>query len=277
MQGVSDLFGGGSSPLILLLSGILLGMVGGFLITRSWLFPRYKDLVDAKDKKRQQDFVAISSHYLLNPITVIQTATARLQEVDNLDAEARKHLYEAIVRGEQRLWITAEQLVLVNQLDDGKLTLQLSASDINDVVTGAIAAVDSFARQKNISIFFEDLTVGVSEARFDARRMKQAFIAILDNAVKFSVDGGEIKVSLKMEGQVWQVKIVDSGVGMAPDVMKQLTTRFFRGSSVYDFDYEGMGLGLFIARTILDMHGGIINVDSQPKRGTTVTIEFPKE
>jgi len=253
------------------------GLIIGFLLCRSIFYGRYRASVDAKEKKRQREFVAIASHYLLNPITVIQTATSRLQEADSIDQEERAKLYEAIIRGEQRLWITAEQLILVNQLDEDKLNVQVGAADLNDVVTGAIAAVDTFARQKRVTMHFEDLTRGASEARFDARRMKQALIAIFDNAVKFSAEGGAVEATLRIQDKLCEIVIKDNGVGMSNEVMQQLSSKFFRGNGIYNFDYEGLGLGLFIARTIIAMHGGVMTIDSKPKQGTVVRIDFPKE
>ena len=256
----------------------LFGLLLGFLIYRVALARGLSRRLEKDYRKRQDEFVALASHYLLNPITIIQTAVSRLQQGNQIDDAERRKLYDAIMRGQQRLWITAEQMLLVGQIDDGKLALKLAPGDLNDTVTEAITAVDAFARQKQVTVSFQDQTKGEqTQVKFDVRRLKQAFIAVIDNAVKFSPDGAQVKVIMRVDGGVCQVLVQDDGPGMPDEVIRRATQRFFRGTSAYNFDYEGMGLGLFIANTIIGMHQGVLHITSQPKRGTQVLIEFPND
>lgn len=256
----------------------LFGLLLGFLIYRVALSSRLTRHLAQSYRRQQDEFVALASHYLLNPITVIQTALARLQEGRVTDQE-RSGLYDAILRGEQRLWITAEQMLLVSQIDGNQISLKIGVGDLNDTLTGAITAVDAFARQRQVRVEFQDVTKSdqAVQVKFDQRRLKQAFIAVLDNAVKFSPEGATVKVLMSIQAGVCQVLVEDDGPGMPDEVVRRATQRFFRGTSPYNFDYEGMGLGLFIAKTIVGLHGGVITITSKPKRGTKVLIEFPKE
>lgn len=240
------------------------------------VLPRVRRQAEKRVRDSKDQFIGLASHYLLTPITIIQTAVSRLQEADtSLSFEDRKRLYEAIIMGQQRLWIIAEQLVLINEIDQNSLQLRIEATDLVDVVTGAIAAIDVFAKHKRVQIHFEDVTKEVKQSRLDARRIKQAIIAVLDNAIKFSVEETEIKVQIQAKDASIQIAIEDEGIGMSEEVIRHLSEKFYRGSGLYNFDYEGLGLGLHIAHAIVQAHQGEIQFSSRPKRGTRVLIEFP--
>ena len=256
----------------MLLLGFLLSSLGYFVVLRPRILANFqKRLRDSKDQ-----FVGLASHYLLTPITIIQTATTRLQEADtSLSFDERRRLYDAILMGQQRLWIIAEQLVLINEIDNNNLALRIQVHDLPDLIVSAIAAVDVFARTKKVTIEFEDRAKEIKQVRIDMRRMKQALIALLDNAIKFSMENTTIKVVLGFEDNIFSVEITDHGIGMQQEVIDHLSEKFYRGSSIYSFDYEGLGLGLHIAYAILRMHQGNITFQSQPKQGTVVIAEFP--
>jgi signal transduction histidine kinase len=256
----------------LVILGFLLASLAYFLFLRPRILHNFqKRLRDSKDQ-----FVGLASHYLLTPITIIQTATSRLQEADTaLSLEERQKLYSAIIMGQQRLWIIAEQLVLINEIDNNNLQLRIEVHNVPEVITAAIAAVDVFARTKNIHIEFKDLTKEIQQAKIDTRRMKQAIIAVLDNAIKFGMEDTTIKVNVSLADNIFAIEVTDEGIGMPADVLQHLSEKFYRGSSIYSFDYEGLGLGLHIAYAIVRMHQGNISFRSQLKKGTVVTMEFP--
>jgi signal transduction histidine kinase len=229
-------------------------------------------------QERKDQLISLISHYMLNPITIIQTAVNRLQNTDSKDIpfEEKEVLYNAIMSGQQRLWILTEQIILVGEIDEGTLKLNIGVGDLAEVVDGAIIAVDPFAREKKIKFNINEQQQVIWESRMDASRIKQALIAILDNAIKFSQPGGVIDFSIQLDGTIFTLTIEDQGIGMPEEVTNHLSERFFRGNDIYNFDYEGVGLGLHIAEAIISLHEGRITINSRAKRGTTVTIQFPK-
>jgi signal transduction histidine kinase len=265
-----------SSLSIVALTSSLAGIVLGILLS-TVIFRRIdRSHFEADLRARKDQFISLSSHYLLNPITIIQTAISSLKERDSaLTADQRLPLYDAIERGQQRLWIITQQLILVGEIDQDDLQVHLAVANIYDTVTSAISSVDSFAREKGISIKLEDSSHDVREARFDARRMKQALIAVLDNAVKFSLEKGEVVVRVGWESNIFTVEVEDFGIGMPEGIVEHISEKFFRGSDTYTFDYEGIGLGLHIAQAIVRMHQGNISIQSKPKQGTLVSVQFP--
>ena len=231
---------------------------------------------NGKLHERKDQFVALCSHYLLTPISIIQVSVSKLQENEgSLTLEERSKLYEAIVRGQQRLWILAEQFLVVGEIDQGELRLMQSVADLAEVVTSAITAVHPFSMEKNLNVYFQEDQQKIWETRIDPRRMKQALIAILDNAIKFSPEGGMVAVGISLESDVFTITIKDQGIGMPDEILANISDKFYRGNQIYNFDYEGMGLGLHIAKAIVALHGGNIVFKSKPKEGTTVEIQFP--
>jgi signal transduction histidine kinase len=256
----------------LVIGGFILAMLFYYLVLRKQIVKK----MDAKVRERKDQFTGLASHYLLTPITIIQTAIAQLQEDhSSLTPERRTRLYDAIAMGEQRLWIIAEQLVLINQIDFNEMKLQMQVSDVPDTITAAIAAVDVFARVKKMTIRFDDTSKEVRQARCDARRLKQALIAILDNAIKFSMENTVVAVRLGYVDDHFVIEVEDQGIGMDSAVIQHLGEKFYRANDIYNFDYEGLGLGLHIADAIVRSHDGEIRFDSKQQRGTLVTITLP--
>jgi signal transduction histidine kinase len=222
--------------------------------------------------------VALSSHYLLTPISIIQNAISLLQEDDGvLDLEHRRRLYDSIFQGQQRLWILAERFVIVGEIEDvDGLHLIMKVADVAKMVGDSIASVDAFAREKKVTVtYIEQLNVTSWEGHVDQRRMRQAVIAVLDNAVRFSQEGGAVRVSLNSEEGNFRLEVADAGIGMPQSLINELGQPLSRGTSMYNFDYEGIGLGLYVANEVVRAHGGLISFDSKLKVGTAVTITFP--
>lgn len=252
--------------------GLLIGVLVTLLSLRSALGKRAQSrLREGKDQ-----FIAIASHYMLTPISIIQGALTRLQETDSkLTVDERQKLYATLEKGQQRLWILAEQFVLVNQIEDNSLRLKLEAGSPADVIQAAMVSTNVFAKDKGVAVEFKDLTEALREARFDNRRMKQAIIAILDNAIKFSPENGQVAIRLRAEDGVFAIEIEDGGPGMTEEAMRLATQTFARGTSSLTYDHEGIGLGLFTANAIIREHGGELRFDTSKRRGTLVTLKFP--
>jgi signal transduction histidine kinase len=252
-------------------AGFLLGsLLVGLLLARASVRRSSVQL-----KRAKEQFIALSSHYLLTPISIIQGAVAQLQERDSsLTVEQRQKLYGSVFKGQQRLWILAEQFILVSQIEEGMLQLKLEAGDVTALAENAAESVDIFAREKEIQVKIDDQTSANREARFDHRRMRQALVAVLDNAIKFSPEGSTVQVSILPEDSAFAFDVTDVGTGMPSETVRRITSTFTRGTSSYTFDHEGIGLGLFIANAIMREHGGELRIVSG-KRGTTVTLRFP--
>lgn len=262
-----------TNPLLTAVAGALVGAFLTIVILRGQI----SRLLNARLKESKDKFIGLASHYLLTPITIIQTALTRLQESDaTLTLEQRHKMYDAIGMGQQRLWIIAEQLVLINEIDQNNLKPRMDVADFAEIVGSAVSAMDIFARNKQVALMFENTIHEPVEGRMDARRIKQAVIAILDNAIKFSMESTQIRVQISIEEDQFVLRVKDQGIGMPEEVLQHTGERFYRGSSIYEFDYEGLGLGLHIAQAIMRLHQGSIQFASEPKLGTIATLQFPR-
>jgi signal transduction histidine kinase len=262
----------GISTLVFLLLAFLCGILFCLLFLRRFLENRSARYLH----KKTEQFVGLASHYLFTPISIIQTGINRLLDEDaNLNMEERYRLYDSIARGQQRLWIIAEQLVLINEIDEGELAMNMTVGNLAETLSTSIAAVDIFAREKRVKVFFKDYTDQVKETRYDPRRMKQALIAIIDNAIKFSMEDAEVICTVWRENNLFRITVEDKGIGMPAEILQHITERFYRGGDLYHYEYEGLGLGLHIAHAIIRFHQGSLTFTSHEGKGTVALIEFP--
>jgi len=261
------------------LAGFAIGIIFCTLLYWSLIRPAQVLRDTLKLRKAKEQLVALTSHYLLSPITIIQTAIITLKEEGaGVDTKKREDLYENIFRGQQRLWILAEQFVMMEQIESGVFNMTTTVGNISTVLGQAITAVDPFSRQKKLTLSLADDELHeLRECRIDSRRMKLAIIALLDNAIKFSPEGGRIQIGVRVEEGMFTVTIADQGPGMSTEIRDHLGEGFYRGSSLYTFDYEGIGLGIYTAQSIVRLHGGDITFTATPGKGAVATIQFPGE
>lgn len=258
------------------LTYIIIAFVLGILLAFTIIRDYYHQYADKVLRERQDQFTGLASHYLLTPISIIQMAVNNLIDSDSkMKAEERMKMYYMALRGQQRLFIIAEQLLLLGDIDQNRMEIKSEIIDISTVVGQAVSKVDVFAREKNIDLKYIDGTDDLTQIRADKRRLIQAFIAIIDNAIKFSTDSTPVEVNLTYENQYFVITIADHGIGMPDKIMHNLSDKYYRGGALYKFDYEGLGLGLHIAKAIIAAHEGIVQVDSKPKQGTVVVISLP--
>lgn len=254
----------------LVLAGILAGsLVTGFGL-RSALKRRTQHALE-RDKDR---FVGLASHYLLTPLTGLQAGLDLLYESHNLDLAARERLYAALKRSETRLSLTVQQLVLASQLTSDPLKITVKPASLASITAAAITALDPFSRQKSVTLRMKDGNADL-QVKLDPRYARQAVSAVLDNAIKFSPENAVVNLEVGSTPEYAFVIISDRGPGMSAATVSKSATKFFRGTDLYQFDYEGIGLGLYVTKEIMEAHGGTLEVDSSPGNGTQVTLRFP--
>lgn len=264
------------SILVSFVAGAVLFGILGYLIA----YRAFKNSIEQKARKllagKQEAFIAIASHYLLTPISVIQSAVTRLNEKPTLELSERQKLYGTIVSGEKRLYIIAEQMLLAVKLINGQLDVSPKVGHINDPVVEAIKETEAIAQQKNVTIKVDMPQNPPIEASFDAKQLRIAIVALIDNAIKFSHEKGSIMLTVRSEKAGVVIEVKDNGIGMTAEQQARATEKFYRGTPPYVFDYEGMGLGLHVAYVIMHAHGGDIEVSSKGKnRGAINRLILP--
>lgn len=259
---------------------LLGGFLAGALVVGLAVYFRTQRSIEAKAAKKlqgkQEAFIAIASHYLLTPISIIQSAITRLNEKPNLELPARQELYDIILSGEKRLYIIAEQMLLATKLVNGELSLNLKVTAFHEPVIEAIRQIEAIARQKKVLVKPQIQQTPAVELQVDPKLVQVAVVAVLDNAIKFSKEGGQIEVTAGRNGNWAAVTVLDQGIGLNTEQLTHASEKFYRGTPPYSFDYQGMGLGLHVAYVIMEAHGGELKIQSRGEnRGAAITLRWP--
>ena len=229
--------------------------------------------------RSKDDFIATLSHELRTPLTPVLMTAAALHEDESLSAATREQLgmIERNIALEARL---IDDLLDVTALSKGKLRLRSQMSDVHSLIGLAVEIVRDDAQIKEVAIE-RDLEAARSGANVDPARFQQVIWNLLRNAVKFTPRGGRISLRTRdivgPDGSPWlEIEITDSGIGINPAEVDKIFLPFEQGGRTGDHRYGGLGLGLAIARAIVDLHGGKITARSGgPNQGATFLIEMP--
>ena len=216
----------------------------------------------------RQDFVANVSHEIQSPLTSISGFAALLQKESLTDEQRRR--YAAIIEAEsKRLSSLSDNLLKLSALDDNKAPLNKKDFRLDKQIERAALMHEPQWAAKNI-VLEADLQKCMVHG--DETLLLQVWVNLLNNAVKFTPDGGRISVSLTADHNAAVVKISDTGVGIAPEDQIHIFERFFKADKARDRSMGGNGLGLSLVKTIVEMHGGSVTVESEVGHGTTFLV-----
>ncbi len=223
----------------------------------------------------KDDFLAVLSHELRTPLTPALVAASALQSAPSVDpVELRESL--AIIRRnielEARL---VDDLLDVTRITRGKLRIQSTPVDLHTVLRDALTIAASALREKQISPVVK-LADGQPAIRGDAARMVQVFSNLLTNAAKFTPFGGTVTIRTALLNGDARVEIEDTGIGIAPEVLPRIFDPFRQGEAGTTRRFGGLGLGLSVAKGLVEAHGGTIGARSAGhQQGTIFTVELP--
>ncbi|HET6819824.1 MAG TPA: ATP-binding protein [Candidatus Limnocylindria bacterium] len=227
------------------------------------------------DRDRLREFVADVSHELRTPIAALRTFT-ELQHDGQLEEAQRREFLERSTEQISRLEWMSNNLLDLSRIDSGIFPLDMRSGDLRDPVRSAVEAQAEIAEQRGISVVSRVPTSPVM-LRFDRERILQLLGNLIGNALKFTPRGGEVIVELADAPEAATLIVRDSGPGIPEAELPRVFDRFFRGTNVGEARASGSGLGLAIARSIVEMHGGQIEVASAVGTGSTFTITLPRE
>jgi PAS domain S-box-containing protein len=229
----------------------------------------------AEESNRLKDeFLATVSHELRTPLTAI-LGWARLLESGSLDDEISKQAVETIWRNAKAQAQIVDDILDVSRIITGNLYLDLQPLQVVPVVEAAINVVRPTADAKGIRIDAELDSIPVVVLG-DANRLQQVIWNLLSNAVKFTNSGGRVLVKLGQVGAAVEISVRDSGQGISRDFLPYVFDRFRQADSTTTRQHGGLGLGLAIARHLVEIHGGTIKAESSGEgNGSTFTIQLP--
>jgi PAS domain S-box-containing protein len=222
----------------------------------------------------KSDFVANVSHELRTPLTSIMGFTEILSDgaVGELNEEQREYL-AIVTRSSQRMLRLIDDLLLLSRLETRSITIEVEPLDLaallNESQLELSAGADFAGVTLNIATEDGPPLVG------DRGRLRQVIDNLVNNALKFTPDGGEVIVEAFREEDSWMLKVTDTGIGIPQDDLDQLFDKFFRASNADPKRTPGTGLGLTITKAIVEAHRGTISVESTQGSGTTFSVRLP--
>jgi signal transduction histidine kinase len=234
------------------------------------LAERNEQLVEADRVK--DEFVALISHDLRTPLTSIMGYLELTLDDENLTDVQRGYL-TVVNRNAERLLSLVNDLLFVARLEAGQLELKRDELDLAAVVRQSVAEAGPRAAAGGIELTCEADDVQPVEA--DRGRMFQLLDNLVSNAIKFTPSGGDVRVSLARANGAVRLEVADTGIGIQAAEQRQLFERFFRARAASEQQIPGTGLGLYIARAIVEAHGGSIAVRSKPGEGTSFRVDLP--
>ena len=235
----------------------------------------FRDLtVERGLEEAKSDFIATVSHELRTPMTAVLGAAKTLLRDDiALSPERRQQLLEMIGAQGTRLTQITEEVLLANRLDRGDVRIDSERVDLAQLVDDA---VETMREQLPDSVSLSASTSNGAAVLGDADRIEQVLVNLIDNAVKYSPDGGDVVVRTAPSADGVRVEVSDEGMGIAPGEQDAVFEKFYRADPQHRAVPGGTGLGLYICRELVRRMGGTIGVRSQPGEGSTFYFELPR-
>ena len=227
-----------------------------------------EELSNAEQVKN--DFISSVSHELRTPLTAIRGWGETLLSDDDLDPETRRKGMQVIMGETERLSQMVEELLDFSRIQGGRMVLTRENVDLAAELSDVVLMYTERARRENKTLLYEE-PEGVIIVYADRNRLRQVFINILDNAIKYSAPGGRITVKLWAGEYKAFVEIIDQGRGIPPEDLENVKTKFYKGSN----SVRGSGIGLALVDSIMTALDGTLDIKSTLGRGTVVTLGLP--
>lgn len=224
-------------------------------------------------EESRQEFVSNVSHELKTPITSMKVLSESLMMQENVPVETYREFMNDIVQEIDREAQIINDLLTLVRTDKGPDSLNLENVDMNALMEVILKRLKPLAEKRKIEITYESFRE--VNADIDKVKFTLAISNLIENGIKYNVDGGWIRVSLNADHKNLYIKVADSGVGIPADCVEHIFERFYRVDKARSRDTGGTGLGLAISRNIIVLHKGTINVYSEPGKGTTFTVRVP--
>ncbi|HET8571212.1 MAG TPA: ATP-binding protein [Candidatus Limnocylindria bacterium] len=219
----------------------------------------------------KDDFLSAAAHDLRSPLTTLLLHAEMMKRTarEHPEAPAEERRISTIVREGNRLKSLVSDFLDAARAERGRLLGRLDRVDLVELANEVSQRLAT--KRHPVRVQASAAVVG----RFDADRLAQLFDNLVENAIKYSPDGGPVTIGIGSQGHQARVDVSDVGIGVPPEDLAHLFDRFHRGTNVDDRRFQGLGLGLYICRAIVEDHGGRIWAESRVGEGTTFHVELP--
>jgi signal transduction histidine kinase len=257
----------------LLLGLLALGGISAFVMgAASWYLAGRSIRPAQQAWERQRSFVANASHELRTPLTLLRASTeVALRGLPPTDADRRELLGDVLQECDHMSRLV-EDLLLLSRLDAGQLQLYRERIALSELLADVERQAGRLAAERDVCVT-TDSAGGVVWA--DPTRLRQVLLILLDNALRHTPPGGTVRVSGHSSGRQAQLSVTDTGAGIAPEHLPHIFDRFYRADSARGDSSGGSGLGLSIAKALIEAQGGHIAVESPVRQATRVVVTLP--
>ena len=226
-----------------------------------------------RNSKMRQEFTANVSHELKTPITSMKVLADSLVGQENVPEELYQEFLTDIAKEIDRENDIITDLLNLVRMDSGNDKINISTVNINELVESTLKRLRPIAEVKNIEVVLESFRPVMADV--DEVKFNMVVTNLVENAIKYNVTDGWVRVSLNADHQYFYLKVADSGIGIEDDQQEHIFERFFRVDKARARETGGTGLGLSITKNIILLHKGTVKVHSKEGEGTTFTVRIP--
>ncbi|MSU55630.1 MAG: HAMP domain-containing histidine kinase [Candidatus Taylorbacteria bacterium] len=241
---------------------------GKLLVRRDLELSRVNEKLLELDQ-RKSEFLSVAAHQLRTPLSGIKWTLGMIVkgELGAITNDQKVFLMKSFESNERMIKLVNDMLD-ADRLESGREQSKLIKTQLLDLVDNVLCDIMPLALKRNIHVEFDRGDASLPLIMIDQEKMRAVLQNLLDNAVKYSREGGTVGISAKQEGNMLVFSIKDSGIGIPIDQQALVFTRFFRARNAQKVETDGTGLGLFIVKSIIEMHGGKVSFESKEGVGT---------
>jgi two-component system phosphate regulon sensor histidine kinase PhoR len=254
------------------MASVPMGKDNGEIAGAVVLFHDITDLKRADEIRR--DFVANVSHELRTPLSILRGYIETMLDDPKMPRGETARILEVMDQHSKRLGLLANDLLTLAQLESGSSTLQLSEIDLPRFFSDIVRDWKKKLASKGLKTVV-DVADDCSIIRADEARLREIFDNLLDNAVKYSSENGEIRLHAEQRNGEIILSVGDNGIGIGSEDLPRILERFYRADKARSRELGGTGLGLSIVKHIAQLHGGRAEAESELGRGTTIRVVLP--
>jgi two-component system, OmpR family, phosphate regulon sensor histidine kinase PhoR len=222
----------------------------------------------------RRDFVANVSHELRTPLSILRGYIETLIDNPKTSREELARILQIMDRHSKRLGLLVNDLLSLAQLESSSANFEICEVHLREFFDSVIRDWKEKLARKNLKVIV-DLAPDMPPIRADETRLQEVLYNLVENAVKYSRENGEIRLQAERSGSEIVISVGDDGIGISKDDLPRIFERFYRADKARSRELGGTGLGLAIVKHIAQLHGGRVEAESEPGRGTTVRIFLP--
>jgi two-component system sensor histidine kinase VicK len=236
-----------------------------------------QDLTETKTlERRKSEFVSVVAHQLRTPLSGLKWTLHMLINGDfgDLTNEQKVFVMKSYENNERMISLVNDMLA-ADRIESGRVKLERMKINLRDLVENVLFEVLPNAQKKNIKIDFKNNADDKFIVLADSTKVRAVIQNLLENSIKYTMKDGLVTIGIEKHGDEYQFSIKDNGIGIPEDQKDQIFTRFFRASNAIKIETSGTGLGLYMVRKIIEIHGGKVWLNSAENKGTEVYFTLP--